>query len=116
MLRRWFPLIAGVFAVLVGGSILFNTEPKEKDPEIVEMYSKAEVMIENGSFIEAIDIYSQIITAYPSEETAWHEKGKILNRLKMCSESLGHYAEYVELFPDSTRGMEGYGIAKKCLL
>ena len=83
--------------------------PKELDPFIV-----AENYVQDGNLHGALLEYSEIILDSPSEEIAWHQKGKILNRLNMCNESLFHYEEYLDRFPQSLRGLEGYEIAKNC--
>ncbi len=69
---------------------------------------------ENIRYDKALDVYSKIIQIDRTEETAWHEKGRILNHLERCSESFDHYKEYVQVFPDSERAHEGFEIAKGC--
>ena len=80
------------------------------------MYFRASDL-ENGQYPrydKALDIYTKIIEMDKKEDTAWHEKGRILNHLERCSESLLHYVDYLKVFPDSERAVQGYEIAKNC--
>lgn len=81
------------------------------DP-INTLYDKAQTAVDSGKFDLAIQFYSDIVTDYPNEEKAWHEKGKLLNRFEKCDESLQHYTKYVANFPESERAKEGYEISK----
>jgi hypothetical protein len=91
-------------------SIEFDVTP----PPPKELVIVAENYVQDGNLHGALLEYSEIILDSPSEEIAWHQKGKILNRLNMCGESLFHYEEYLDRFPQSLRGLEGYEIAKNC--
>ncbi len=91
----------------------------EKDKlSIPSMYVRAQLLEkiphENGLIETPVDIYTRITEIDRTEEDAWHNKGRILNHLEMCSESVIHYRQYVREFPDSQRAMDGHEIAKEC--
>jgi hypothetical protein len=81
---------------------------------IDSLYARADVYVDNAEPEEALVTFLQIIDRDVTQEKAWHEAGKILNRFEMCANSLEHYEQYVERFPESVRGIEGYEIAKRC--
>ena len=83
----------------------------EIPPDLME---EGKLHTENGNFGLAIDSYTVAISEDPRNEVAWHEKGKLLNRLNECNDAVLHYERYLENFPDSLRGLEGYEIAKNC--
>jgi len=92
----------------------YNDPEEVKKLSIPEMYFGASDL-ENGQYPrydKALDIYTKIIEMDRKEENAWNEKGRILNHLERCSESLLHYMEYLKVFPDSERVNEGYAISK----
>ena len=113
---RALPLIVIVsVGILVPVAYSYDQDELRK-LSIPEMYLRAaDVEIaENIQYDKALDIYSQIIQIDKTEETAWHEKGRILNHLERCSVSFEHYTEYVQVFPNSERAHEGFEIAKGC--
>ena len=89
--------------------------PVEIIPTQIDPLHIAENHVQNGNLNDALQIYTEIIEVNPTEEYGWHQKGKILNRLQLCDESMSHYSDYLVTFPQSIRGLEGYEIAKKCL-
>ena len=89
--------------------------PKSLDDKISNLYDDGQDYIDDGNLSQAQLTYSQIIELKPNEEKAWHEKGKILVRTNSCNEAETHYEKYVEIFPESTRGAEGYDLAKSCM-
>jgi len=113
--KKW--LIYGLIAVsvIVLAIIVIPLLPKSLDEKISILYDDAQNYIDDGNLVEAKSIYSEIIELKPNEEKAWHEKGKILVRTNSCSEAENHYEQYVEIFPESTRGAEGYELAKSCV-
>jgi len=106
-------LIIGITIIIIG-IITVPLLPKSLEDRIKMLYDVAQDYIDDGDLEEAKIIYSEIIELKPNEEKAWHEKGKILVRTKTCDNALNHYEVYVENFPDSSRGMEGFGLAKLC--
>jgi tetratricopeptide (TPR) repeat protein len=81
---------------------------------IESMYASAYVHVDRGNSDAAFAAFQDIFKRDASQEKAWHEIGKILNRFEMCDEAMAHYEQYVELFRDSVRGLEGYELAKQC--
>jgi hypothetical protein len=81
---------------------------------IDSMYSSGELFADIGDSKEAYGTFIGIIHMDPSQEKAWHEAGKIINRLDICPQALDHYEMYIEAFPYSERAMKGYEIAKQC--
>jgi Tfp pilus assembly protein PilF len=110
------PLIITVILVplLAYSVIAEHGEQVREEMTIDSMYAKANVFVDKGDSDAALLAFVEIIEKDQSQEKAWHEVGKILNRFKMCDESLDHYEKYVKLFPDSVRGNQGYEIAKQC--
>lgn len=110
-------LIAITFAVSL---LQFNieTEEEQKIPMFVDSdpYATATIHVNDGMLGKALAIYSDIIRndETGAEENAWHEKGKILNRLGYCNDAINHYVIYTDRFPDSQRAVEGYELAKQC--
>ncbi len=88
--------------------------PVEIVPKQIDPLRMAENHIQDGNLHGALQIYTEILEDDPSEYL-WHQKGKILNRLQLCNESMSHYSDYLDRFPNSIRGLEGFEIAKKCL-
>jgi len=113
--KKW--LIYGLIAVsvILLAIIVIPLLPKSLDEKISILYDDAQNYIDDGNLPEAKSIYSEIIELKPNEEKAWHEKGKILVRTDACIEAVSHYEKYVEIFPESTRGAEGYELAKSCV-
>jgi len=106
-------IIIGII-ILVIGTMVMPLLPKSLEDRIKTLYDVAQNYIDEGNLEEAKIIYSEIIELKPNEEKAWHEKGKILVRTKTCDDALNHYEAYVKNFPDSSRGMEGFELAKLC--
>jgi len=106
-------LIIGIIIITIG-IITMPLLPKSLEDRIKTLYDVAQYHIDDGDLEEAKIIYSEIIELKPNEEKAWHEKGKILVRTKTCDNALKHYEAYVKIFPDSSRGMEGFELAKLC--
>ena len=110
-------LIAITFAVSL---LQFNieTEEEQKIPMFVDSdpYATATIHVNDGMLGMALAAYSDIIRndETGAEENAWHEKGKILNRLGYCNDAVNHYVIYADRFPDSQRAVEGYELAKQC--
>ncbi len=113
--KKW--LIYGLIAVsiIILAIIVIPLLPKSLDEKISILYDDAQNYIDDGNLPEAKSIYSEIIELKPNEEKAWHEIGKILVRTEACTEAVSHYEKYVEIFPESTRGAEGYELAKACM-
>ncbi len=113
---RALPLIVIVSVFLVASIAYAHDREELRKLSIPEMYLRAVDYenLENIQYDKALDVYSKIIQIDKTEEIAWHEKGRILNHLKQCSESFSHYREYVKVFPDSERAHEGFEIAKNC--
>jgi tetratricopeptide (TPR) repeat protein len=103
----------GITILIVSLGIYFLI-PESNEESIAKLYDLGNWAINNGDLNKALEYYSKIIDIAPNEEKAWHEKGKILNRLKICEEALNHYEKYVINFPNSSRAQEGYIIAKNC--
>lgn len=81
---------------------------------IESMYASAYVHVDRGNSDAALAAFQDIVKRDASQEKAWHEIGKILNRFERCDEALAHYKQYVNLFRDSARGLEGYELARQC--
>lgn len=113
--RKWafYGIIA--IAAIALATITIPLLPKSLDDKISDLYGDGQDYIDDGNLLQAQLTYSQIIEIKPNEEKAWHEKGKILVRTNSCSEAEAHYEKYVEIFPESTRGAEGYELAKSCV-
>ena len=115
-LLRVIPLIAIISVSILAITGYYYDQEQIKKISIPEMYFRADDL-ESGQYPrydKALDIYTKIIEIDRTEENAWHEKGRLLNHLERCSESLLHYVEYIKVFPNSNRANEGYGIAKEC--
>ena len=113
--KKWMIYGAIVVSVLVLAILVVPILPKSLDDRINIQYDEAQRYIDDGNLSQAQSIYSEIIQLKPTEEKAWHEKGKILVRTNSCSDAERHYEKYVKIFPDSTRGAEGYELAKLCM-
>jgi len=108
-------IIVGISIVVIGIGVWYLL-PESIEEEVSELYDLGKWAINNGDLMKAADYYSHIIEIAPNEEKAWHEKGKILNRLQICEKAVSHYEKYVMNFPKSSRAQEGYNIAKNCEL
>ena len=106
-------VIIGII-ILVIGIITMPLLPKSLEDKIKTLYDVAQNYIDDGDLEKAKTVYSEIIELKPNEEKAWHEKGKILVRTKTCDDALNHYEIYVKNFPNSSRGIEGFELAKLC--
>ena len=95
-----------------------ETDEKQKIPMFVDSdpYATATIYVNDGMLGKALAVYSDIIRndETGAEENAWHEKGKILNRLGYCNDAVNHYIIYADRFPNSQRAVEGYELAKQC--
>ena len=111
---KWIVYAAIAISVIVLAIIVIPLLPKSLDDRISALYDSAQDYVDDGNLLQAELTYSRIIELKPNEEKAWHEKGKILVRTKSCSEAVNHYEKYVTNFPDSSRGAEGYELAKLC--
>ena len=93
----------------------FFEKKKNIDQDIqTDPMRKAFLYAENGNFGLAIDAYTDAISEQPNNENAWHQKGKLLNRLGQCSDALLHYERYADKYPNSERMSEGFAIAQSC--
>ena len=125
-------VLSKVTPVIIFGGIIFmavlfvvdiaqvdNHEPRQAISSSIiidDTYTIAQRYADNGQLGNALATYSKIINDDVSsgEEKAWHEKGKILIRLGYCNDAVNHYQNYVNRFPYSDRGSEGYELAKMC--
>lgn len=112
--KKWIIYAMIVISVIVLAIIVVPILPKSLDDRIILLYNQAQLYIDDGNLSQAKLIYSEIIELKPTEEKAWHEKGKILVRTEICVEAVNHYKKYVDIFPESSRGAEGYELAKSC--
>lgn len=112
--RKWIIYTVIAISVIVLAIVVIPSLPKSLDDRIDLLYDEAQLHIDNGDLSKAEMTYSEIIEIKPNEEKAWHEKGKILVRTEACIESISHYEKYVDIFPESSRGAEGHGLAKQC--
>jgi outer membrane protein assembly factor BamD (BamD/ComL family) len=107
--------IALILVLIVAYIAISNqVEQMREEQTIDSMYSSGKLFIDIGDSKEAFGTFIGIIHMDPSQEKAWHEAGKILNRLEICPQALDHHERYVEAFPYSERAMEGYETAKQC--
>ena len=112
--RKWIIYAVIAISVIVLTIIVIPLLPKSLDDRITLLYDEAQRYIDAGDLSKAKLTYSQIIELKPNEEKAWHEIGKILVRTEACTEAVNHYTEYVNIFPESFRGAEGYELSKLC--
>ena len=113
--KKWVLLGIMTASVIALTVIVVPLLPKSLDDRINILYDDGQDYIDDGNLTQALSTYSQIIELKPTEEKAWHEKGKILVRTNSCDDAENHYEKYVEIFPESTRGAEGYELAKSCM-
>ena len=111
---KWIIYAVVAISVIVLAIIVIPLLPKSLDDRINALYDSAQNYVDDGNLLQAELTYSKIIELKPNEEKAWHEKGKILVRTNSCNDAVGHYEEYVTNFSDSSRGAEGYELAKLC--
>ena len=112
-MKVWISI--GIGLAVVGIILVYVfTLPPSHDQMVDDLYDEGFRWVQNGNLTIAIGVYDELISIAPNEERAYHEKGKILNRLEACDEALEHYEKYVSEFPTSSRGLEGYEIAKNC--
>ena len=115
---RFIPLIL-LIAISFTVYVVYDNSLSEKGKlNIPSMYVRAHVFEEREYLHNVserpLDIYTRIMEIDPTDELAWHEKGRLLNKSEMCMESVLHYRQYVKEFPHSIRADEGYEIAKEC--
>ena len=111
---RWILYAAIAISIIVMAIIVIPLLPKSLDDKIGDLYGDAQNYVDDGNLSQAELVYSEIIKLKPNEEKAWHEKGKILVRTNSCDDAIQHYEEYVTIFPESSRGAEGFDRAKLC--
>jgi hypothetical protein len=115
-------LYAGIIAVTIPMVMGFVDYYDKSDNQMnsnydnVNPYTAAKMQVTNGELSKALGTYTKIIDndESGSEESAWHEKGKILVRLGYCNEAMNHYSNYVYRFEDSERAEDGFDQAKQC--
>ncbi|MGI9566671.1 MAG: tetratricopeptide repeat protein [Nitrosopumilus sp.] len=112
--KKWIIYCLIAISIVVLAITVIPLLPKSLDETINILYDEAQNYVDDGNLLQARLIYSEIIELKPNEEKAWHEKGKILVRTNSCNDAVQHYEKYVEEFPESTRGTEGYELAKMC--
>ena len=111
---KWIVYAVVAISVIVLAILVIPLLPKSLDDRVSALYDDAQNYVDNGNLLQAKLTYSKIISLKPNEEKAWHEKGKILVRTNSCDEAIQHYEQYVIMFPQSSRGAEGYELAKLC--
>ena len=108
-------MIVVVVSIATLGILTYTNSIQEDTQESIEQnYLKASEHVHAGNVSEAIEAYDQIIRYDYSEEMAWHEKGKLVAAFDSCTKAYVHYAEYLKVFPDSPRALEGFETANKC--
>ncbi len=112
--KKLMVYVAIGLSIIISTIIVIPLLPKSLDDRINILYDDAQNYLDDGNLLQAKLIYSEIIELKPNEEKAWHEKGKILVRTNSCNEAVKHYKNYVINFPDSSRGAEGFELAKLC--
>ena len=111
-------IFGGLIAVVVSFIIdiwpeiepVATLEPKEQ----LEPMRRGQLYVNNGQLWAAIDSFNKAIIEDPRNEMAWHEKGKLLNRIGTCNDAQLHYEKYQDYFPNSLRAHEGLEIAIGC--
>ncbi len=118
ILLRAIPLAIVVIGLASAFAWYDSYETHVDKMSISSMYSRTHAFENNGpprgGTETPLSIYTRIIEIDRTEEPAWHEKGRLLNKSEMCAESALHYRQYIKEFPNSIRADEGYEIAKKC--
>ena len=118
--KKMLMIIKGIVIVVVvsiatlGILTYMNSIVEETQESIAQTYLKASEYVHAGNVSKAIDAYDQIIRYDYAEEMAWHEKGKLIKSFDDCTRAYIHYAEYLKVFPDSPRALEGFEEANKC--
>ena len=112
--KKLMVYVAIGISIIILTIIMIPLLPKSLDDKINILYDDAQNYLNDGNLLQAKLIYSEIIELKPNEEKAWHEKGKILVRTNSCTEAVNHYENYVINFLDSSRGAEGFELAKLC--
>ena len=119
-IKKMLMIIKGIIIVVVvsiatlGILTYTNSIVEETQESITQTYLKASEYVHAGKISEAIEAYDQIIRYDYSEEMAWHEKGKLIKSFDDCTRAYIHYAEYLKVFPDSPRALEGFEEANNC--
>ena len=119
-IKKMLMIIKGIVIVVVvsiatlGILTYTNSIVEETQESIAQTYLEASEHVYAGNISEAIDAYDQIIRYDYSEEMAWHEKGKLIKSFDDCTRAYVHYAEYLKVFPDSPRALEGFEEANEC--
>ena len=111
-------IIAATIPIVMGFVDYYDKRDNQmnSDYDNVNPYKAAKMQVTNGELSKALGTYTKIIDndESGSEESAWHEKGKILVRLGYCNEAMNHYSNYVYRFADSERAEDGFDQAKQC--
>ena len=107
-------IVVAVSIATLGILTYTNSIVEETQESIAQIYLEASEYVHAGKISDAIDAYDQIIRYDYSEEMAWHEKGKLIQSFDNCTRAYIHYAEYLKVFPDSPRALEGFEEANKC--
>ena len=114
MIVKGIVIVVVVSIATLGILTYTNSIVEETQESITQTYLRASEYVHAGNISEAIDAYDQIIRYDYSEEMAWHEKGKLIKSFDNCTKAYVHYAEYLKVFPDSPRALEGFEEANKC--
>ena len=114
MIIKGIVIVVAVSITTLGILTYSNSIVEETQELIAQTYLKASEHVHAGNVPEAIDAYDQIIRYDYFEEMAWHEKGKLISSFDNCTSAYIHYAEYLKVFPDSPRALEGFEDANKC--
>ena len=114
MIVKGIVIVVVVSITTLAVLIYLNSIVEDTKELIAQTYLKASEYVHAGKVSEAIDAYDQIIRYDYSEEMAWHEKGKLIKSFDDCTIAYIHYAEYLKVFPDSPRALEGFEEANKC--
>ena len=114
MIIKGIIIVVLVSITTLGILMYTNSIVEETQESIAQTYLRASEYVYAGNISEAIDAYDQIIRYDYSEEMAWHEKGKLIKSFDDCTRAYIHYAEYLKVFPDSPRALEGFEEANKC--
>ena len=109
--------IVVVVSIITLGILTYTGSLEEEKRDLIEQhYVEAAELVHSGELSEAMDVYDEIIRLDYSEENAWYAKGNLINQLDNCRTAYVHYAEYLKVFPDSTRALDGFEEANKCRL
>ena len=110
-------ILLGIVIVVI--SFIIDTWPEPESPIAepvfqIDPMQQGKIYVNNGQLWAAIDSFNIAITEDPTNEMAWHEKGKLLNRIGTCYDAQLHYEKYLDHFPNSLRAHEGLKITIEC--